>query len=272
MADILKVDGLGDQPEQAPKLPQAEEKSSHLGWWIGLGILAAILLILNSPIFSLRHFEVEGNERVTDEAIMEDLGLSYGTNLFRYALSHLHADPDVDPRLTTVDVYFQWPSTVKVVVEEGETIGYVYFQGTYLCIDRKGQVASSTSQPDEDLPVITGLDVGSFTVGQQLTTNDQEKYAAVMTIGSNVRKYGLEAVVEQINVRSLDNIVLTTKKWTVNCGDLTDIGKKIAILAELNKNPDVPSGVIHMEDLSSQVYLVSDSGTSTVIVQEDSSS
>lgn len=255
MASVLKVDGLGDKnsPEKS-----SERKGYHIGWLITLAVILLCLLILNSPLFSLKTFEVEGNSRVSDEEIMEDLELSYGTNLFRYALSHFNADPDVDPRLMSVDVYFEWPSTVRVVVEEGETIGYVYFQGMYLCIDQKGQVASSTSEPDEDLPIITGLNIGSFTIGETLDPDDSDKYTAVMTIGSNLRKYNLQTVVNEINVRNMDDIILYTDHFVIHCGDMTDIDQKINIIEQIVNTEGVPDGVIHMEDLSKQVYLVAD--------------
>ncbi|MBO6158691.1 MAG: FtsQ-type POTRA domain-containing protein [Firmicutes bacterium] len=247
MAKILKIQGLGDE----------SNRSFPLGILIGAGIVVLLIILLNSPLFSLRTFEVEGNERVSDEKIMKDLELSYGTNLFRYFLKHLGKSDEitVDSRLSTVDVYFRWPSKVVVEVEESETIGYVYFQGSYLCIDQKGQVADSTRDPDDDLPVIVGLNVGDFSIGQPLGTSDGERYEAVMTIGANLRKYELTRTVKEINVRNLDDILITTDRLMAHCGSMSDMGRKVNIIAELSKNPDVPEGILHMENLNEQIYI-----------------
>jgi len=244
LSEILKVKGLGEG-----------KRDWHRGFLIGIGLLLLFIILLNTPLFSMKTFIVEGNERVETEDIMRDLDLSYGTNLFRYALTHHSDDITVDSRLSTVDVYFRWPSTVRVVVEESETIGYVYFQGTYLCIDRKGQVATSTNTPDEDIPIITGMNVGSFSIGDSLGTDDTERYEAVMTIGTNLRKYEIVDQIKEVNVRVLDDIVMRTEHLEIRLGDINDMGGKINIVAEILKTSGVPDGVLHIEDIDEEIYL-----------------
>lgn len=247
---VLKVGNLGNEEER-----KAGRRRRNI-FLVIAALLAALLLVLNSPLFDLKTIEISGNERVSSDQISQDLGLTKGTNLFRYAIKHINETPRVDPRLSTVDVYMKWPNGVKIVVEESQTIGYVYFQGTYLCIDRKGQVAASTNQPDQDLPVIEGIEVGSFSIGDSLNTKDAEKYDAVVTIGANLKKYELSTVVHTINVRSLDNILLKTDNLTVSCGPMTDMERKIGILAALLKQaPSLPKGTLHIEDINSSIYI-----------------
>ncbi len=230
--------------------------SEHLkAWGLVLALILAAFLLLNSSIFNLKSYEIRGNERVADQTILVDLGLKEGTNLFRYAISHLNAHPVVDPRLSTVDVYFEWPSKVRIVVEESTTIGYVYFQGTYLCIDRKGQVANTTSSMDEDLPLIVGLTVGSFNIGECLNTDDVLRYDAVVAVGTAIRKYDLQTTVNEINVRVLDDIVLQTDKMEIRVGTITDVERKISVVAGVLDMKDIPSGVIHIEDMNSQIFI-----------------
>ena len=247
---VLKVGNLGREEER-----KAGRRRRNI-FFVILGLLLALILVLNSPLFDLKDIEISGNERVSSEQIARDLGLTKGTNLFRYALTHFNKTPRMDPRLSTVDVYMKWPDRVKIVVEESQTIGYVYFQGTYLCIDRRGQVASSTNQSDQDLPVIEGSEVGSFSIGDSLNTQDAEKYDAVVTIGANLKKYDLNTTVHTVNVRSLDNILLKTDNLTVSCGSMTDMERKIGILAALLKQePSLPKGTLHIEDINSSIYI-----------------
>lgn len=245
MARVLKI-------HNHYKPPKIDMKK----FWIGIGaVLLVILVLLNSSLFSLKHVEIEGNERVSDEEILEDLGLAEGTNLFRYMLSHWGTEPKVDPRLSSVDVYISWPDTVQIQVDESLTIGYVYFQGTYLCIDRKGHVVSSTYALDEDLPVIRGIEVGSFSLGESLDTRDTERYEAVVSICSILRKYNLSTVVKEVNIRSLDSIVLYTDQLDICCGDMKNMEKKIAVISGVLENPDTPGGVLHIEDINQQIYI-----------------
>lgn len=245
MARVLKIQN-GYRP---PK------KSHKKVWLIVAGVVLLILLLLNSSLFSVRSVVVEGNARVSREEIMEDLDLELGTNLFRYMISHWNDDPRVDPRLSSVDIYVQWPSSVRIVVSESLTIGYVYFQGTYLCIDRNGYVATSTYTLDEDLPIIQGIEVGSFSLGESLDTQDTERYEAVVTIGTILQKHDLSTTVSEINIRSLDDIILYTDKLEIHCGTIEDIEQKISVIRSVLDNPNVPSGVMHIESLDQQVYI-----------------
>lgn len=245
MARVLKIHGGYQQPG----------KSNKKIWLIAAAAILLILLLLNSSIFSLKHVELEGNQRVSEEEILEDLDLSMGTNLFRYMLTHWNTEPRVDPRLSSVDVYMAWPDTVRITVDESMTIGYVYFQGTYLCIDRKGHVATSTYSLDEDLPIIQGIEVGSFTLGESLDTKDTERYEAVVSICSVLRKHELSTVVKEVNVRTLEDIILYTDQLEIHCGSMTDMEQKISVISSVLASGGVPAGIMHIEDLNQQVYI-----------------
>ncbi len=245
---VLRVKGMGRDNDLEGTFPWR-------GWAVVIGLILLAIALVNSPIFSLKTYEVEGNERISDEDVLRDLDLYEGINLFRYAMKHINSTPHVDSRLSTVDVYFEWPSHVHIVVEESQTIGYIYFQGTYLCIDRKGQVANSTNTPDQDLPLIKGISVGSFSIGESLSTSDAERYDAVVTIGSTLRKYEMQGIITEINVHNLDDIILLSPKLECRCGNMTDIGQKIAVFAQLIERSNVPSGILHIESLNNEIYI-----------------
>ncbi|MCF0136071.1 MAG: FtsQ-type POTRA domain-containing protein [Lachnospiraceae bacterium] len=237
------------------KIPQIQLNEHLKAWGLLLGIALLILIILNSPVFNLRTYEIQGTERISDEDVLHQLELKEGTNLFRYALAHLNSSPTVDSRLSSVDVYFKWPSHVKIVVEESSTIGYVYFQGMYLCIDRKGQVANTTREPDEDLPTIVGLKVGSFNIGERLTVEETGKYDAVVSIGTALRKYDLQNDVYEVNVRVLDDILLFSDKLEIHIGSIKDVERKICVAAEVMRMDSIPKGILHIENMDSQIYV-----------------
>lgn len=220
-------------------------------------LLLVLILVLNSSIFSIKNITVEGNQRMSREEILEDFGLEEGVNLFRYFLNHIGRTLSPDPRLDSVDVYVQWPNSVRLVVEESITIGYVYFQGTYLCLNQNGCVVDSTYSLEEDLPVIRGLTIGSFTLGEAPSTTDTERYRAVVVIGTILQKYGLSKTVLEIDVGDLESIVLHTDRLEIFCGSQTDIDMKIAVINEVMKKDSTLSGVMHVEDLSKQIYVES---------------
>ena len=150
---------------------------------------------------------------MTAEEIQKDFGLEKGTHLFRYFLNHVGRKFSPDPRLDSVDVYVQWPSGVRIVVQESVTIGYVYFQGTYLCLNQSGCVVDSTYYLEEELPVIRGLSIGSFALGEPLSTTDAELVSGDRLYRHDLQKYDLSRIVREIDVRDMNSIVL----YTDNC-------------------------------------------------------
>lgn len=244
MARILKIRNRFEE----------SKKSRKTLWLILAAVLLLIIIVLNSSLFSLKYVEIEGNERVSDEDIMNDLDLEIGMNLFRYFISHINAEPKVDPRLNSVDIYVSWPDTIRVEVTESMTIGYVYFQGTYLCIDRRGTVASSTYSLDEDLPIIKGIEVGSFSLGEVLDTKDTERYNAVVSLCSVLRKHELSTIVKEVNIRDITDIVIYTDKLEIHCGSMDNMEQKVGVIRSILEEYANLKGVLHVEDLSQQVY------------------
>lgn len=242
------------------KIHRSTRGKGHKKFTVGLLILflfLIVILVLNSSIFSIRTIEIEGNQRMSKEEIMADFGLEEGVNLFRYFLNHIGRKFSPDPRLDSVDVYINWPDGVRIVVEESVTIGYIYFQGTYLCLNQSGYVVDSTYSLQQELPVIKGLTVGSFTLGETPSTTDDEKYKEIVTIGATLQKYGLGETVLEIDVRDMQNIILYTKNLTIYCGSKEDIDMKIAVIHSVLEKDNSVSGSMHVEDLSKQIYIES---------------
>lgn len=226
-------------------------------WLLVFFLLLILLLVLNSSLFQIKTITIEGNQRMTAEEIQKDFGLEKGTNLFRYFLNHVGRKFSPDPRLDSVDVYVQWPSGVRIVVQESVTIGYVYFQGTYLCLNQSGCVVDSTYYLEEELPVIRGLSIGSFALGEPLSTTDAERYQAIVYIGTILQKYDLSRIVREIDVRDMNSIVLYTDNLEIYCGSRTDMDMKIAVIHSVISKDATLSGVMHVEDLSKQIYIES---------------
>ena len=55
----------------------------------------------------------------------------------------------------------------------------------------------------------------------------------------------------------LESIVLHTDRLEISCGSQTDIDMKIAVINEVMKKDSTLSGVMHVEDLSKQIYVES---------------
>ena len=220
-----------------------------------LALIGLVIFFLTSKRFELREIEVVGNRYISAEEIAEDVGLTKGTHLVRYMLKSLVNKPEVSLKLKSIDLYTLWPDKVRIEVAEENFVGYIYFQGTYLCLNRQGIVIDSTPEKTIALPEITGLELGSFTLGEAPIAKDNAPFFAVLEVATVLSKYGLSEKVTGINVRHLDDMILYSELLETRLGDGTLIDYKINALDQFMKTYPTVSGILHLEDVENQVYL-----------------
>lgn len=218
-------------------------------------LILLVLLFLNSFAFSIREVVVTGNEVVSAEEIQEELGLTEGMNMFHFLIGSAFQKMDLNPRIETVDIYVHWPNSLEIQVKERTVVGYVAYMGIYLCLDETGYVVDSTHYLDEDMPVITGVNVQSFTLGEPLNTESVSLSQTIMDVCGALQKYGIASTVVRVDLTQTSDIRLYTERLDVRCGGEEDLDSKIQALARiLEETPDA-EGILHLEDLEGQVYL-----------------
>lgn len=239
---------------------ETKRKKRRPVWpWIILILIAAVVLFLNSDFFKVEKVEIRGNERVSDEIVLEDLEMQDGMNLFRYFITHLQSEYELDPLILSADVFVKWPRTVRVEVVEKKVMGYIPYMGMYLCIDTTGSVLDSIHEVAEGTPVLTGISVQSFGMGEPVDTEDTERFTIMLDCLKIIEKYALTASVDEISVARADDIHLILKEegLDVSLGGSEDLDRKISAVVSILEDPDHPAGVLHLEDLDGQVYIES---------------
>ena len=235
-----------------------EPKRRHRGVKVLLCVLLALLLallFLNSSFFEISKVSVEGNQQVSKETIMENLNIAEGTNMFRYLLNNWNAVHTMAPRIDTADVYMNWPNAITVRVTERTTVGYVPHMGTYLCVDKNGYVLDSTYYLEDDLPIIRGVKIESYKLGEVLDTKDSARYDTVLEICAILQKYSLSTRIVEINVSNLDSIMLYTTNLDISCGGFENFDQKMEAVGKMLENDEKIAGILHVEDLTKQVYI-----------------
>lgn len=239
----------------ARKKSKKKKRIARITVLVALLLLAAGLIFLNSRFFAVKTLEVRGNSAVSEEEILAGLELREGTNLVRYMLRNLLHKPECDPRLQDCQVYVYWPDKVVVEVREQSFIGYIYYQGSYLCLNREGVVIASAAEREYEIPLIRGVEVGSFELGRQPVTDDAACFREVLTVATVLHKYGLTGEFAEINVRDPKNVILYSEKLEVRLGVPEDADLKIRTLRAFTETYPELRGVLHLEDMDGQIHL-----------------
>ncbi len=236
----------------------AQRRKRRRWWpWILLLAVAAIAAFLNSPFFRVEKPEIEGNERVPDAIVMENLGMTENMNLFRYFITNVNKEHEFDPLILSAEVFVHWPRNVRVVVTEKKVMGYIPYMGMYLCVDTTGSVLDSVHEVADGMPVLSGVDVKSFALGAPVDTEDTERFTIMLDCLKVLEKYGLLAKVDKISVaRSNDiHLLMEEEQLDVSLGEAEGLDRKISAVVSILEDPERPPGVLHLEDLDGQVYI-----------------
>ncbi len=113
--------------------------------------------LLENQFFRVRQIEVEGNRRVSREAILSLARMEEMSNLFTVKLAEVAGRIGSHPWIEQVRVSKVFPKTMVIRVEERKPIAILQLEDLYY-IDAKGWVFSTVGEKDRyDYPFLTGL-------------------------------------------------------------------------------------------------------------------
>ncbi len=150
---------------------------------VGALILAVSLCIALMPSLRLRNYVIEGNYQVSDEEVIELLGLNEGDHLFRSYYSVESRIKRTTPYIRDINISFQYPSTLKVTIVERVKIAYIRTADGFAAIDKDGIVLELCSDYEEDVhPVLCGLEINNVVLGQDIGVTDDLSFQKMVVI------------------------------------------------------------------------------------------
>ena len=141
------------------------------------GVVALVRLIdrhvRSSPAFALSEATVEGNERLSDEEVLEVAGLQIGANVFDSSPQEVKARLEGHPWVMRAVAERRLPGSFVIQLREHEAVAVVVMDGTddssgamYL-LGEDGTLFKRVSPNDTvDLPVVTGIDAARLSADE----------------------------------------------------------------------------------------------------------
>ncbi len=215
-------------------------------------LLACIVLTL--PIWNVTNIEVEDNKYYTDEEIIRISGLK-DKHILNISFKEVKYDLLKLPYTKEVTVKYIFPSRIMIKMLERESLGYVPFMGTYLCLDEQGQVIEQTSKKDVSLPIIKGLSFSEFKIGETLPVENEDHLLCGLQIIQGLKKYEYEKKVKAIDIYDLEQIHLYVDNLDVIIGNIGDFDKKLQWLIQTREVYDM--GVLDLSNIKSGQAILS---------------
>lgn len=224
-----------------------------------LALIAVMIIMFYTPIFKIRSIEIEGNQKTETSAITECMGDIVGKNLFRTKISALKNAVSEIPYVQSVEIDRKvLRSKLVVTISECEEAASIASGDGYIIIDAGAKILENVAEKPENIPEVTGLNVANINVGEQLKSDDTEKFEIALRCLEEMKKIDILQNVRSISVEDISNITFNyDDRLDVLCGSGIELEKKLAFFkSAINSNrlPENPRGTMDMTTVGKAMY------------------
>lgn len=123
-----------------------------------------------APQFEIHDLAIEGGERLSDDELLETAGLAVGDNVFSRSPEEVRAALSAHPWIAEARVERRLPGTFSIEVVERRAVAVLMLDDPYLVADEGTLIERAEPGEEGSLPLIVGVDAGSFLADQAFRT------------------------------------------------------------------------------------------------------
>ena len=219
-------------------------------------LLVLIIGLAYGSTFKLEKIEVTGNNlasaELKEKKIKEQLPLNNTLVLF---LQNTFDPVEDIPFVAKYDVSYKSKNTVEVTVYEEGVAGCVEYMEKYIYFDKDGVVLETTDEKKDGVPMIRGLKVNEWAIGERLPDINKEKFKKILTITQLIEKYELS--IDGISFSADREIVLTHGTIKIELGNGKNLELQMMNLGSILSGVEGKSGTLYMKEFSEENQTVS---------------
>lgn len=218
-------------------------------------LIVVFLILLAAGIFRIQKVDVTGNSYYSKKEIRE-LVVGDTSNTIALMFQYGYMGGKEIPFVDKVEVSMVSPGHVKIRVYEKTLIGYVEYMGSNLYFDKDGTVVESSKEVLDGIPCIKGLKFDTLTLYQPLKVENKKVFDLLLSMNQVMKKYELKPDAITLKKDSTE-IVLTFQNVRINLGKGERMDEKAARIRSLLPDLEGKSGVLHMEEYTSETTIIS---------------
>lgn len=197
--------GFGNSPVEQEKKDRKKLVNIFMFVFIFFCLLGGMYYGLNLTCFEIKHIECRGNVFLSETELNDLYKVFLGINIWKLNLGQAREEGLTHPRIAAVKAERSLPDTLKIIIEERETVALIYYQSHFYELARDGILMDTRdSLVPGDYPIITEMVGLSFLPGENVTA--VEGGVRLLTLLETLR--GKELEISEINVKSPDNLVV----------------------------------------------------------------
>jgi cell division protein FtsQ len=176
---------------------QAHSKSpSFERLFLILFVFLLILIFVNSGLFTVRDFVVQGNQNISTEDILLSADLNH-ENIFQVNLQEIKEKILKNPKIASVEVQKIFPNKLLITINERRPLCMILYRENFVVVGNDLVVMEIRDKNTLiSLPIITGIIPKKLVIGKPIHSSE---YASVLDIFKNVDET-LRQYISEINV------------------------------------------------------------------------
>ncbi|HBF36666.1 MAG TPA: hypothetical protein DDW50_05030 [Firmicutes bacterium] len=161
-----------------------------------LFVFLMILIFINSSIFTVKDFVVQGNQGVSTEDILLSADLSH-ENIFQLSVKEAKRKILQNPKIASVGLKKIFPNKLLITVKERLPLCLIFYRESSIMVGNDLVVMDIIDKNTPiNLPIITGLKLKKVIIGQSIHNSE---FALALDIFKNVDE-SLRQNISEINL------------------------------------------------------------------------
>ncbi len=251
------------------RLSKESEESSHnvlskvVIFFCILVIIGLCCGILLSPSFNLSELVIKDGVNVTSAEISNTVSVSYGENIFKQDYNGIKKAVMSLPYIESVKISLSLPNKIKISYVERTPYIILKYLESYFILDKHGYLLEIKKENDSELPILYGVDISSYSLGEVLSDTQGTKFKNVATLLETAKHESFPYTIKEINYESIGDVRIWLDEFDIEIvyGDID----RNQIIDKLNYLVGVLSG---LEGKSGKLDISSDNYFKKIIFSE----
>lgn len=222
-----------------------------------LMLLAGVLLCL--PVFRLSKVDISGLKNIPRETVMNAVQDEMGNHILRVDKQAVEERIRKITYVADAAVQTKFPNRLEITIKETTMVGYIKFTDGFIGIDGTGKVITTAQEKNEAIPVVEGVRVKTFVIGEIIAVAEEERLKTVLTCLNAIQANGLTSTIARVDTTNLQEIMLQTSGQVIaKCGSKDQLEYKIAMFSSVlpQINLQVP-GTVDLRIAGQAIYDIS---------------
>ncbi len=192
-------------------------------------VLVTISVVMGLQLFRVREVVVEGCDQRDPLAVAELAGVDYEESIFKLRFREIRQRIDASPYFEVEQIGLLLPDRLRIQVHERAERAVIEFAGSFVVLDEEGFIVERRDVlGDTTVPVVTGMLVTNYSVGEQIESEDPKQLSALQIILAELIEQDASHLISEINVSEVSDLsMVTTNGIRVKLGNFEDMDEKI---------------------------------------------